>query len=77
MLTFSTNIISRSPICWGFGGKDVLADALCSVAAEDGFNPADVDLKCKERVTDSDSEGSLGDETDHKVRVGMGESGWR
>nr|XP_020663604.1 protein capicua homolog isoform X2 [Pogona vitticeps] len=48
----------RMVICEEEGDDDVIA--------EDGFNPADVDLKCKERVTDSDSEGSLGDETDHK-----------
>ncbi|XP_048355983.1 protein capicua homolog isoform X1 [Sphaerodactylus townsendi] len=48
----------RMVICEEEGDDDVIA--------EDGFNPADVDLKCKERVTDSDSEGSLGDETDNK-----------
>ncbi|XP_060131609.1 protein capicua homolog isoform X2 [Zootoca vivipara] len=48
----------RMVICEEEGDDDVIA--------EDGFNPADVDLKCKERVTDSDSEGSLGDESDNK-----------
>uniref|UniRef100_A0A670ZYG2 Protein capicua homolog n=1 Tax=Pseudonaja textilis TaxID=8673 RepID=A0A670ZYG2_PSETE len=48
----------RMVICEEEGDDDVIA--------EDGFNPADVDLKCKERVTDSDSEGSLGDESDGK-----------
>ncbi|XP_077192867.1 protein capicua homolog isoform X2 [Paroedura picta] len=48
----------RMVICEEEGDDDVIA--------EDGFNPADVDLKCKERVTDSDSEGSLGDEADNK-----------
>ncbi|XP_053123853.1 protein capicua homolog isoform X2 [Hemicordylus capensis] len=48
----------RMVICEEEGDDDVIA--------EDGFNPADVDLKCKERVTDSDSEGSLGDESDTK-----------
>ncbi|KAM6428562.1 protein capicua homolog isoform 1-T4 [Liasis olivaceus] len=48
----------RMVICEEEGDDDVIA--------EDGFNPADVDLKCKERVTDSDSEGSLGDESDSK-----------
>ncbi|XP_044290792.1 protein capicua homolog isoform X2 [Varanus komodoensis] len=48
----------RMVICEEEGDDDVIA--------EDGFNPADVDLKCKERVTDSDSEGSLGDESESK-----------
>ncbi|XP_015264895.1 PREDICTED: protein capicua homolog isoform X2 [Gekko japonicus] len=48
----------RMVICEEEGDDDVIA--------EDGFNPADIDLKCKERVTDSDSEGSLGDEADNK-----------
>ncbi|KAJ6663740.1 hypothetical protein lerEdw1_009819 [Lerista edwardsae] len=49
----------RMVICEEEGDDDVIA--------EDGFNPADVvDLKCEERVTDSGSEGSLGDESDTK-----------
>ncbi|KAG8143469.1 hypothetical protein E2320_000690, partial [Naja naja] len=47
-------------------GDRILLTRCFPPAAEDGFNPADVDLKCKERVTDSDSEGSLGDESDSK-----------
>ncbi|XP_067317745.1 protein capicua homolog isoform X2 [Anolis sagrei] len=44
----------RMVICEEEGDDDVIA--------EDGFNPPDVDLKCKERVTDSeDSEGSVGE----------------
>uniref|UniRef100_A0A8C8SJ44 Protein capicua homolog n=1 Tax=Pelusios castaneus TaxID=367368 RepID=A0A8C8SJ44_9SAUR len=44
----------RMVICEEEGDDDVIAD--------DGFNPADIDLKCKERVTDSDSDASSGDE---------------
>lgn len=35
--------------------------------ADDGYGCADIDLKCKERVTDSDSEGVSGDEAESKV----------
>lgn len=38
-----------------------------SPAADDGFSLADIDLKCKERVTDSESDASSGDEPDTKV----------
>uniref|UniRef100_A0A8D0HBZ9 Protein capicua homolog n=1 Tax=Sphenodon punctatus TaxID=8508 RepID=A0A8D0HBZ9_SPHPU len=48
----------RMVICEEEGDDDVIAD--------DGFNPADIDLKCKERVTDSDSEASSGDERESK-----------
>ncbi|XP_054043754.1 LOW QUALITY PROTEIN: protein capicua homolog, partial [Rissa tridactyla] len=45
----------RMVICEEEGDDDVIAD--------DGFPPpTDIDLKCKERVSDSDSDGSSGDE---------------
>ncbi|XP_056653016.1 protein capicua homolog isoform X2 [Monodelphis domestica] len=44
----------RMVICEEEGDDDVIAD--------DGFGTADIDLKCKERVTDSDSEDSSGDD---------------
>ncbi|XP_053546917.1 protein capicua homolog isoform X2 [Bombina bombina] len=47
----------RMVICEDEGDDDVIAD--------DGFT--DIDLKCKERVTDSDSEGASGDEAENKV----------
>lgn len=34
---------------------------------DDGYGCTDIDLKCKERVTDSDSEGASGDEAEGKV----------
>ncbi|XP_075047128.1 protein capicua homolog isoform X2 [Mixophyes fleayi] len=49
----------RMVICEEEGDDDVIAD--------DGFGAADIDLKCKERVTDSDSEGVSGDEVEGKV----------
>ncbi|KAM8927008.1 protein capicua homolog isoform 2-T2 [Pelodytes ibericus] len=49
----------RMVICEEEGDDDVIAD--------DGFGCADIDLKCKERVTDSESEGGSGDETERKV----------
>ncbi|XP_063798416.1 protein capicua homolog isoform X3 [Pseudophryne corroboree] len=49
----------RMVICEEEGDDDVIAD--------DGFGCADIDLKCKERVTDSDSEGVSGDEVEGKV----------
>ncbi|XP_056400576.1 protein capicua homolog isoform X4 [Hyla sarda] len=48
----------RMVICEEEGDDDVIAD--------DGFGCADIDLKCKERVTDSDSEGVSGDEAEAK-----------
>uniref|UniRef100_A0A674KEG9 Protein capicua homolog n=1 Tax=Terrapene triunguis TaxID=2587831 RepID=A0A674KEG9_9SAUR len=48
----------RMVICEEEGDDDVIAD--------DGFNPPDIDLKCKERVTDSESETSSGEEPDGK-----------
>lgn len=48
----------RMVICEEEGDDDVIA--------EDGFNPADIDLKCKERVTDSESDASSGEEPDGK-----------
>uniref|UniRef100_A0A8C3HJ05 Protein capicua homolog n=1 Tax=Chrysemys picta bellii TaxID=8478 RepID=A0A8C3HJ05_CHRPI len=51
----------RMVICEEEGDDDVIAD--------DGFNPPDIDLKCKERVTDSESETSSGEEPDGKVRA--------
>ncbi|XP_050786405.1 protein capicua homolog isoform X6 [Gopherus flavomarginatus] len=48
----------RMVICEEEGDDDVIAD--------DGFNPPDIDLKCKERVTDSESEISSGEEPDGK-----------
>uniref|UniRef100_A0A7N4V7S6 Protein capicua homolog n=1 Tax=Sarcophilus harrisii TaxID=9305 RepID=A0A7N4V7S6_SARHA len=44
----------RMVICEEEGDDDVIAD--------DGFGSADIDLKCKERVTDSDSEDSSGED---------------
>ncbi|XP_041425471.1 protein capicua homolog isoform X5 [Xenopus laevis] len=38
------------------------------VIADDGFGCPDIDLKCKERVTDSDSDGRSGDEVEGKVQ---------
>ncbi|XP_063292909.1 protein capicua homolog isoform X1 [Pelobates fuscus] len=49
----------RMVICEEEGDDDVIAD--------DGFGCPDIDLKCKERVTDSDSEGVSGDEVERKV----------
>uniref|UniRef100_A0A452HNB5 Protein capicua homolog-like C-terminal tri-helical domain-containing protein n=1 Tax=Gopherus agassizii TaxID=38772 RepID=A0A452HNB5_9SAUR len=46
----------RMVICEEEGDDDVIAD--------DGFNPPDIDLKCKERVTDSESDISSGEEPD-------------
>lgn len=34
---------------------------------EDPYPSSSIDLKCKERVTDSDSENGSGDETERKV----------
>ncbi|XP_019397247.1 PREDICTED: protein capicua homolog [Crocodylus porosus] len=48
----------RMVICEEEGDDDVIAD--------DGFSLADIDLKCKERVTDSESDASSGDEPDAK-----------
>ncbi|XP_030398975.1 protein capicua homolog isoform X3 [Gopherus evgoodei] len=45
----------RMVICEEEGDDDVI---------DDGFNPPDIDLKCKERVTDSESEISSGEEPD-------------
>ncbi|XP_050786402.1 protein capicua homolog isoform X3 [Gopherus flavomarginatus] len=47
----------RMVICEEEGDDDVI---------DDGFNPPDIDLKCKERVTDSESEISSGEEPDGK-----------
>ncbi|XP_040275798.1 protein capicua homolog isoform X4 [Bufo bufo] len=47
----------RMVICEEEGDDDVI---------DDGFGCADIDLKCKERVTDSDSEGASGDEAEGK-----------
>ncbi|XP_053308020.1 protein capicua homolog isoform X2 [Spea bombifrons] len=49
----------RMVICEEEGDDDVIAD--------DGFGCTDIDLKCKERVTDSDSDGVSGDEVEDKV----------
>ncbi|KAM3909916.1 protein capicua homolog isoform 2-T2 [Leptodactylus fuscus] len=48
----------RMVICEEEGDDDVIAD--------DGFGCTDIDLKCKERVTDSDSEGASADEAEGK-----------
>ncbi|KAM9299670.1 protein capicua homolog [Gastrophryne carolinensis] len=48
----------RMVICEEEGDDDVI---------DDGYGCADIDLKCKERVTDSDSEGASGDEAEGKV----------
>uniref|UniRef100_H3A0B5 Protein capicua homolog n=1 Tax=Latimeria chalumnae TaxID=7897 RepID=H3A0B5_LATCH len=48
----------RMVICEEEGDDDVIAD--------DGFSGGDIDLKCKERVTDSDSEGLSGDDGENK-----------
>ncbi|XP_041427504.1 protein capicua homolog isoform X4 [Xenopus laevis] len=50
----------RMVICEEDGDDDVIAD--------DGFGCPDIDLKCKERVTDSDSDGRSGDEVEDKVQ---------
>ncbi|XP_068097601.1 protein capicua homolog isoform X2 [Hyperolius riggenbachi] len=47
----------RMVICEEEGDDDVI---------DDGYGCADIDLKCKERVTDSDSEGASGDEGEGK-----------
>ncbi|XP_078507452.1 protein capicua homolog isoform X2 [Lissotriton helveticus] len=47
----------RMVICEEEGDDDVI---------DDSFSTADIDLKCKERVTDSDSDGVSGDEVDSK-----------
>ncbi|KAL4616808.1 hypothetical protein GN956_G22040, partial [Arapaima gigas] len=47
----------RMVICEEEGDDDVI---------EDSFTSSSIDLKCKERVTDSDSENGSGDETDRK-----------
>ncbi|XP_075696425.1 protein capicua homolog isoform X2 [Rhinoderma darwinii] len=47
----------RMVICEEEGDDDVI---------DDGFGCADIDLKCKERVTDSESEGVSGDEAEGK-----------
>lgn len=47
----------RMVICEEEGDDDVI---------DDGFGCTDIDLKCKERVTDSDSEGASGDEAEGK-----------
>ncbi|KAJ8354798.1 hypothetical protein SKAU_G00223650 [Synaphobranchus kaupii] len=47
----------RMVICEEEGDDDVI---------EDTFPGSAIDLKCKERVTDSDSDNGSGDETDHK-----------
>ncbi|KAI1886239.1 hypothetical protein AGOR_G00211940 [Albula goreensis] len=47
----------RMVICEEEGDDDVI---------EDTFPGSSIDLKCKERVTDSDSENGSGDEADHK-----------
>ncbi|KAG6921506.1 capicua transcriptional repressor, partial [Chelydra serpentina] len=47
----------RMVICEEEGDDDVI---------DDGFNPPDIDLKCKERVTDSESDTSSGEEPDGK-----------
>lgn len=39
------------------------------LSAEDPYPSSSIDLKCKERVTDSDSENGSGDESDRKVMV--------
>uniref|UniRef100_A0A8C9TY85 Protein capicua homolog n=1 Tax=Scleropages formosus TaxID=113540 RepID=A0A8C9TY85_SCLFO len=48
----------RMVICEEEGDDDVI---------EDSFTSSSIDLKCKERVTDSDSENGSGDEGDRKV----------
>ncbi|XP_069497058.1 protein capicua homolog isoform X2 [Ambystoma mexicanum] len=47
----------RMVICEEEGDDDVI---------DDSFSTADIDLKCKERVTDSDSDGVSGDEAESK-----------
>ncbi|XP_029928820.1 protein capicua homolog isoform X2 [Myripristis murdjan] len=47
----------RMVICEEEGDDDVI---------EDPYPSSSIDLKCKERVTDSDSENGSGDESDHK-----------
>ncbi|KAG8429812.1 hypothetical protein GDO86_010351 [Hymenochirus boettgeri] len=49
----------RMVICEEDGDDDVIGD--------DGFGCTDIDLKCKERVTDSDSDGRSGDEVEGKA----------
>nr|XP_023665706.1 protein capicua homolog isoform X2 [Paramormyrops kingsleyae] len=50
----------RMVICEEEGDDDVI---------EDSYPGSSIDLKCKERVTDSDSENGSGDEADRKQRV--------
>ena len=40
----------------------------CISFADDSFPEGSIDLKCKERVTDSDEENDPADETDGKVK---------
>lgn len=41
--------------------------------ADDGFSTTDIDLKCKERVTDSESGDSSGEDPEgNKVGLGLG-----
>ncbi|XP_067883574.1 protein capicua homolog [Heterodontus francisci] len=49
----------RMVICEEEGDDDVMAD--------DPYSTGDIDLKCKERVTDSDSDGMSGDESENKM----------
>uniref|UniRef100_UPI00398EE6B4 protein capicua homolog n=1 Tax=Pristiophorus japonicus TaxID=55135 RepID=UPI00398EE6B4 len=49
----------RMVICEEEGDDDVM---------DEPYSTADIDLKCKERVTDSDSDGMSGDEGDNKDR---------
>ena len=40
---------------------------MSNLSTEDPYPSTSIDLKCKERVTDSDSENGSGDEGDRKV----------
>lgn len=63
---------ARAPCCSSW---TVLHPALLPIlfapSADDGFGATDIDLKCKERVTDSESGDSSGEDPEgSKVRVG-------
>lgn len=62
---------SWAPDCPSSPILDLFANAVPSVlSADDGFGTTDIDLKCKERVTDSESGDSSGEDPEgSKVRA--------
>lgn len=47
----------------------LVSQLTCDSFAEDSFADGSIDLKCKERVTDSDDENEHADEADSKVTL--------